>query len=205
MMHKTLSGLFSYVPAVVVALLFISCRKENRPGPISAIPHPQMEYFDLKDTAIKANQPGFAIDVNHDGRKDLAFSTLLVGDPLNQVDKLQFLASGNIKINFPVNAGEQVPVMNNGDSIQLEDFNGYHWYELSSIVLVQKIISSTAPVTWEGHWKNALHKYLPYQVVVNNDLYNGWVELSADLPNERIVLHRAALSKEANKVISAGR
>jgi hypothetical protein len=163
-----------------------------------------MKYFNLNDTPVRANQPGFVIDVNDDGRRDLAFSTLLVGDPLNQVDKLQFLAASNIKINLPVNASEQVPVMNQGDSIQLKDFNGYHWYELSSIVLDQKIMSAAAPAYWEGHWKNAVHKYLPYQVVMNNDLYNGWVELSIDLPGESILLHRVSISKEANRVISAG-
>jgi len=163
-----------------------------------------MEYFNLDNREIKSNSPGFLIDVNHDGRKDLAFTTLLVGDPVNQVDKLQFLISTNIEVNLPVNGNEEIPVMNKGESIAIENFNGYQWFELSSILLVQKIISFIAPPVWEGHWKNAVHRYLPYQVVVNGKPYNGWVELSVDIAGEKVLLHKAAISKEPNKTIKAG-
>ncbi|KAA9038367.1 hypothetical protein FW778_12400 [Ginsengibacter hankyongi] len=56
----------------------------------------------------------------------------------------------------------------------------------------------------EGHWKNAVHKYLPYQVVENGNCYNGWMELSIDVPGEKVVLRNTAISKEANKIIKAG-
>jgi len=71
-------------------------------------------------------------------------------------------------------------------------------------MLVQKITSFTAPPVWEGHWRNAVHKYLPYQVLENNSRYNGWVEISIDVPGEKVVLHKVAISKEANKIIKAG-
>lgn len=187
---------------IAIILLAGSCKKEKQPG-TPTVPKTQMEYFNLNSTEIKANAQGFSIDVNHDGRNDLRFNTQLVGDPINQVDKLQFLITSNIEVNLPVNSSEQIPVMDKGESIVLEDFNGYHWFQLSSIMLVQKVISFSAPV-WEGHWKNAIHKYLPYQVVENGKRYNGWVELSADIPGEKIVLHNAAISKEMDKIVKAG-
>jgi hypothetical protein len=187
---------------IVVMLTLVSCKKETKDTP--AVPRPEMEYFNLNNREIKANTPGFFMDVNHDSRPDLAFTTLLVGDPVYQVDKLQFLITSNIKINLPVNDNEEVPVMKNGQSIVPEDFNGYHWFELSSILLVQKIISFTAPDVWEGHWKNAVHNYLPYQVNENGKRYNGWVELSVDIAGEKIVLHKAAISKEPDRIVKAG-
>ena len=108
-----------------------SCKKEKQAPGTPAIPAAEMEYFNLMDREIKANAPSFSIDVNHDGRKDLAFDTLLVGDPINQVDKLQFLIASNIQVNLPVNDSEEVPVMNNGDEILPEDFNGYRWFEFA--------------------------------------------------------------------------
>jgi len=188
-----------------ILLTAVSCKKEKQAPGTPAIPAAEMEYFNLMDREIKANAPSFSIDVNHDGRKDLAFGTLLVGDPINQVDKLQFLIASNIQVNLPVNDSEEVPVMNNGDEILPADFNGYRWFELSSVVLVQKVISFTAPDVWEGHWKNAVHSYLPYQVAENGKRYNGWVELSTNLTGEKIILHRAAVCKEANRVIKAGK
>jgi hypothetical protein len=189
----------------IIVLMSVSCKKDKHPVSLPPPAPPKMEYFNLNDTTVKANQPGFSIDVNHDGRKDLAFKTLLVGDPVYQVDKLQFVVGSNIKINLPVNANEQVPVLNDGDLIQSENFNGYQWFELSSIVLVQKIISVAAPVRWEGLWKDAVHKFLPYQAVMDNKRYNGWVELSVDITGERVVLHKASISEEAERSVIAGR
>jgi hypothetical protein len=203
MQNKFSTGLNVFF-SVMIILSVASCKKEKHDQGAPTLPQTEMEYFNLNNTEIKANAPGFSIDINHDGRKDLAFGTLLVGDPINQVDKLQFLISSNIEVNLPVNGSEEVPVMNIGDSIKLEDFNGYHWFQLSSVLLVQKIISSTAPVVWEGHWKNAVHKYLPYQIVESGKRYNGWVELSVDITSEKIVIHKAAISKEPNKIVKAG-
>lgn len=87
------------------------------------------------------------------------------------------------------------------DLIAVENFNGYQWFELSSVLLVQKIISFNALPVWEGPWKNAFHKYLPYQVMDNMKRYNGWVELGVDVEGEKINLHKAAICKEAYKVI----
>jgi len=190
--------------SVMIVLSVVSCKKDSIHPGIPTVPRVEMEYFNLNNREIKGNAPGFFLDVNHDGRSDFAFTTLLVGDPINQVDKLQFLISSNIDVNLPVNGREEIPVMNKGESIVPGNFNGYQWFELSSILLVQKIISFTVPPVWEGHWRNASHKYLPYQVIVNGKRYNGWVELSVDITNEKIILHYAAISKEPDKIVKAG-
>jgi len=134
----------------------------------------------------------------------MAFYTLLVGDPIFQVDKLQFLVETNIGTNLPVNNREEIPVLQYGTPISLSDFDDYHWFELSSVMLVQKITSFTQPPLWEGHWKNAVHQYIPYQIVVASKIYSGWFEISVDTLHEKLVLHKAALSKEAGKIIKAG-
>lgn len=188
--------------ASIFILMMAACKKDNHAAPPA--PHPTMEYFDLHDRQITANAPGFSIDVNHDGRKDIAFTTLIVGDPISKVDKVQFLASSNIDVNLPVNSKEEIPVISKGTKIVTNDFDGHHWFELSSIILVQKLISVSAPIVWEGNWKNATRKYVPYQVIQSGQRYNGWVELSVNLVSETVILHKAALSKEANKSVVAG-
>lgn len=189
--------------SVIVLLTTGSCKKHSKVPGLPTAPA-SMEYFNLNNREIKSNAPGFSIDVNYDGRKDLAFTTLLVGDPINQVDKLRFLVSSNIDVNLPVNANEEIPVMSKGESIVPVNFNGYQWVELATIILVQKTISLAEPPLWDGHWKNAEHKYLPFQVFVNSKVYNGWVELSVDIAGEKIILHKAALSKEPDKIVKAG-
>jgi len=187
-----------------IFLCFISCNdKDNVQLPIDE--QPEMEYFDLSNKEIKAFTPGYSVDVNHDGRKDLKFGTLLVGDPIEQVDKVQFFISTDIGVCLPVNNNESIPVLNIGDSILLDDFNGYYWFELSSIVLVQKVISSNKPDSWEGPWIDANHKFIPFQVKTADKRYNGWVEISVDISNEKMTLHKAAISKTADKTIYAGK
>ena len=163
-----------------------------------------MEYTDLHDREIRADSSNFAIDINHDGRVDLGFITQLVGDPINQVDKHQFIVITNIQANLPVNNLEEVPVMNAGDDIPLQHFNGYQWFELSNVLLLQKIISFTQPPVWEGHWKNAKHKFMPFQLIADSKRFNGWIELSVDEIGEKIILHRLAISKLGEKMVKAG-
>jgi len=188
----------------LILLTVISCKKERQQQYTPPAPEVQMEYFNFNDREIKAGASGFSVDLNHDGRKDIAFSTLLVGDPINQVDKFQFLVQSNIKVNLPVKFGEEIPVMKKGDLIPLSNFESYQWFELSSIILVQKLISFTQPPVWEGHWKDAVHRYLPYQIVVTDGIYSGWVELTVDIANEKLVLHKAGISRQPNKIIKAG-
>jgi hypothetical protein len=57
---------------------------------------------------------------------------------------------------------------------------------------------------WEGNWKTATKKYLPIQVRKNNLRFNGWIELTVDTLHEKIILHRAAISKAGEKEIIAG-
>jgi hypothetical protein len=202
MKRKTPANL-QYFVAIMIALVFISCRKE-RPCKPAPEPGPAMKYMNLNNREIKANTAAFNIDVNQDGRPDLVFTTLLVGDNLNQIDKLQFLVGSNIDVNLPVNINEDIPVMKKGDAILPTNFNGYEWFELSSIVLIQKIISLTQPPFWRGRWLEAVHNYVPFQMKENDKRYNGWVDISVDIPGEKIIVHKLAISTEANRVVKAG-
>jgi len=188
----------------IFLLLLFSCSRTEE-----VIPEPEkeirMEYFNLENKEIKYGYPSSSIDLNHDGKYDIRFETLLVGDPIEQVDKVQFLISTSIGVCLPVNINESIPFMNIGDSIPLDDFNGYMWFELSSILLVQKVISFNLPDKWEGTWREANHKFIPFQVKTADKRYNGWVEISADILNEKLILHKAAISTNANKTVCAGK
>ena len=190
----------------LLVLMATGCSKDNIQPVGTPVPAAeQMEYFDLNDTSVKANDRAFSIDLNHDGRKDIAFSTLLVGDPILQQDKLLFLVSTNIGVHLPVDSHESTPVLHKEELIPLDDFSDYHWFELSSVLLVQKIITLTAPVAWQGPWLHAVHRYIPYQLMGSGGRFNGWLELSVDVAKEQIIIHRAAISKAPEKVVFAGK
>jgi hypothetical protein len=130
---------------------------------------------------------------------------MLVGDPIEQKDKKQWLVTSSFEANLPVNSTEQIPVLRHLDSIPLNNFSGYAWYNASSIVLSQKTVPVTSPPYWEGDWKDASHRYVPIQVEKQNGLYNGWIEVSFSIDNEKLILHKTAISKEPNKGIMVGK
>jgi hypothetical protein len=145
------------------------------------------------------------IDLNKDDRADVFFGVTLVGDPINKEDKFRFNIITSILTSIPVNNHEQTPVFRRGIKIPLNDFGMYNWYNASEITLMEKIISENGSILWVGNWLAANRNYLPIQILgVNNQRFNGWVELTADAAGERLILHRAAISKVSEKEIVAG-
>lgn len=195
-MNRLIANLF-------ITFIIVGCGKTVPPNPLVET-HPQMSYIDLHDTAIVFGK-GASFDLDLNGQKDIAFFTQLVGDPIYQQDKRQWLATGSIYTYFPVNTAESIPVMQLMDSIPIKPFSGYNWYNASEIVLTQQIISMNIPPYWTGDWKDVTRRFMPVQIERNNALYNGWVELSFNTSSEKLTLHKAAICMEANKTIKAGK
>lgn len=185
---------------ITASVLFIACTKKPPLDP-PAPSHPVMTYKNLNDLVVKYGQTQY-IDVDNDGSKDFKFDVLLVGDPILQRDRIQFYANSGIKRNLLNNAVDESPMLNKGDSIG-KIHVGYTWWEISAIVLAEKIVNNNGS-HWEGLWKNADHKYLPIQMEKNNKLYHGWIELSFNTAEEKLILHKAAISIEEEKSVQAG-
>lgn len=184
----------------VSTLLLAACRKEpEQPSPVEQ--HPQMRYVDLGNAEVKYSQ-GKGIDVNGDRKADFWFHVQLLGDPLLQRDRLQFYASSGIHCNLLNDPDDRSPVLNRFDRIS-PTMIGYDWWEISTIVLAEKIMTDAGHY-WDGAWKTATHKYLPIQMETQGKHYQGWVELSFTTSKEKLILHRAALCTEAEKEVKAG-
>jgi hypothetical protein len=190
---------------VIAAGLLLSCKKEDGIHvPPVANPVPEMVYTNLHDSAIRYQQPVTVFYFDNDGFADLKFAVVLVGDPINQQDKRQFIVSSGIHSKLAVNTASQSPVMNKSDLIPVSDFNGYKWWLVSSVLLAQRIENINGTIMWEGDWKATVKKYLPFQMTRNNKHFSGWVELSVDITQEKVILHKLALCKEAESAIKAG-
>jgi hypothetical protein len=189
------------LPTLVLAMT-IACKKP-RPEPVVE-PHPLMLYKDLADSSIAFGKYA-SFDLDNNDAKDVLFTTELVGDPVDQKDKKQWLVTTSFLTSLPVNSAENIPVLRYQDSIPLNDFSGYSWYNAPTILLSQKTITTTTPPYWEGGWKEALHSFIPIQLRKQDGLYNGWIEVSFSTSNETLILHKAAMCKEVNKNIMAGK
>jgi hypothetical protein len=190
-----------YLLIAVVTVSLIACGKEKPlvPAPVSS--GPVMAYKDLENQEVKYGQYQY-VDLDKDGTRDFLFNVQLVGDPILQRDRIQFYANSGIKRNLLNNDVDESPMLNKGDSISKRHV-GYNWWEISSIVLAEKLVYASGS-SWEGTWKNADHKYLPIQIEKNGKLYHGWIEISFSIAEEKLILHKAAISTEEDKGIKAG-
>jgi hypothetical protein len=165
-------------------------------------PASKMRYTELNNMPVNFRQQ-VSFDIDGNNSKDLLFSTVLVADPIERVDKKRYFVTAAFDISLLVN-NEQTPALNTGDAITINNPPVFNWYNANSIVLAEKIIKETGPDHWEGNWKNAVHKYLPVQTRINDLRYNGWVEISFNTGTGEMILHRAAIAIEAGKNIKAG-
>ncbi|RYZ21082.1 MAG: hypothetical protein EOO16_14410 [Chitinophagaceae bacterium] len=193
--------LFFFLPGL---LLFAACSKSDvapQPDPAPITGHPVMHYTNLQNFAVTP-QRGKSIDIDGDGTTDFAFYVQRVGDPVLQIDKVQYNAASGIGRNLLLNEHDESPALRLYDSITLAH-PGFNWWEVAETNLVEKRIGST-DTWWEGLWRNMRNGYLPVQVVRGGGRFNGWIEVSMDKANNQLLLHRAAISTEAGKTVRAG-
>jgi hypothetical protein len=195
------------VISVFILFLFVllsSCKKSVDTvvlPPPPTEPHPQMIYKNLKDAEVQYLQTK-TVDVTNDGAADFVFGVRLLGDPVLQRDRRQFVVNSGVQRNLLNNAADQSPVLNKLDTIG-KRHEDYQWWQISSVVLAEKIITYSGTY-WDGLWTNANHNYLPIQVEKNGRLFHGWIELSFSTTGEKLILHRAAISAEEEKTVKAG-
>lgn len=190
-----------FIFVIAVILLFTACKRESwqtTPKPES---HPEMRYKDLQNAEVKYQQAKM-VDVDNDGSADFAFSVQLVGDPLLQHDRWQFIAHSGVNRNLLNDANDNSPMLKRLDVIG-KQMSGYTWYEISAIVLAEKIITNNGSY-WDGIWKNADHQFLPIQLQKEGKYFHGWIEVSFNTAEEKLVLHRSAISREEEKSVRAG-
>lgn len=189
--------------AAALLWLLASCKKEHSvSGPI-VVPVETVT-VDLGQQELQYGNSPILFDFDNDGTRDFIFNVTLVGDPVLQVDKRKFMVGSGVQSLFAVNDNQEVPCMNKGEIIPLQSFNGYEWNLVQSVRLVERWENIAGDINWYGNWKGAVKKYLPFQMNINNHRHNGWLELTVDVTNQKIVLHKAAYTKLPEKEIKAG-
>lgn len=186
-------------------LIFISCKKENNePKPDEpSFADPEMTYIDLTGKSV-AMDKSLAIDFDKNGKFDVVFLTERHSFDGNTKSADVFLVNSGTACNLAVNmANETTPNLVKGDKISRADLPGLEWYPVLEFTLMRKVYANTQTY-WDGSWANRDHRYLPLEMVINGQTHLGWVELFADTNSGKIVLYRAAISKQPQSHIRAG-
>lgn len=194
-----------YIAMGVALLSVAACKKETSADPAKPpASNPEMIYTDLQNREMKHNQPQF-IDLDKDGTKDIGFATWYIGDPIEQEDEVLYFAGSYVHSSLLVGDNNNSPILNTGETIPVTKQGQYDWTQVAQVEMARKNIGMQVPPYWELDWKLVSHKYLAVQVVKEGKRYNGWIELSFKTATEKLILHKAAISKEAEKDIIAGK
>nr|MCU0405313.1 hypothetical protein [Chitinophagaceae bacterium] len=181
-----------------------SCSKD--PLPVETPPPAEAETIitDLNNMEIPFWGRIETIDFEGDRFPEFIFEIVPVGDAINQLDKFCYNVKSTRFTSLPVNEMNEVPHVSHGVQIPLTDFKGYEWWPGNEITLVRKVVSQNGSSWWEGNWKDKEKKYLPFQVLRNDGIYAGWLEISTNTLAEKTIIHRAGISKKPNTAVKAG-
>jgi hypothetical protein len=185
---------------VILTVVMFSCNDKEDIPPPQPEPETPMLYTDLANREVKRG-PYQGIDADNNGSLDFAFYVLPIGDPILKQDKFRFLLASSINSLLFVDGDNLSPIREKGHVIKTGNELPFEWFEVSEVFLAEKIVEDNNSFHWEGPWKNVDHKYISIQIKKTDGRYNGWIEFSFDTNNEKIILHKAAISKEANKEV----
>ncbi|HCR54226.1 MAG TPA: hypothetical protein DIW27_07420 [Cytophagales bacterium] len=167
-----------------IVLLTISCQDET-------ISPDKIIYKDLGNITVDYYNP-YRLDVDGDGNGDFVFSTSLLNNA----------SGGHLQFTFyPALANhvyahrDEVVVLNPGDRIS-PDYDYTKWIQ----PLATKTESDTE-IYWHGAWMNASNQYIGVRIKLssNEDYHYGWIRVSFDKANERLILHDLAYHSKAGE------
>jgi len=190
-----LSALF-----MVTIIEIIGCKKDqkNEPEQFSAV-----KYVDFQRQLVSEHH-ALNVDLDQDGRSDFLFRVHQVAYNNNTESRMEFrlysTGSGKIAIDT---TNESTPILAKGVAIDPRDFSAFQWLSANKTILMEK---STIDLQsrWIGGLINQLRGYLPVKVIRDSKSYCGWIELEADIHNDRLFLLRGGVALETEKSIQAG-
>jgi hypothetical protein len=191
---------------IIFTILIVSaCSKKDvvDPPKLPGNEFPEMLVTELNDAEVKHQQQQ-VLDLDKDAVNDLFFATWYIGDPVEQEDEVLFFAASGTQSALMVSAENASPKFSRNDIIPVNPVAGYNWYVVAQVEMAMKNIGFTAPPYWEKDWKDATHKFLAVQVKCADKLYYGWVEVSMDTANSKLILHRSAIAKQPGRAVKVG-
>ena len=188
------------LPFLSVLILLYACKKNN-----DLPPEPTVEYINLNNVEVK-DGVFQRVDLDDNNTQDFTFTTRIITDPALNQTKFQFLVISRLDAYLLLTTGTQsAKKFMKGDSIRTVASPGSSWAAFSLVIMTQKITPASAAPYWEGEWKDASRHFLPVKVTKRSgEVHTGWIELSMDIANEKMILHKAAISLEPEQDLKAG-
>jgi hypothetical protein len=202
-LSSSFEGLF-WIILFFFMIFGTSCSKD--PLPVETPPPAESETIitDLNNMEIPFWGRIETIDFDGDRFPEFIFEIKPIGDHINKLDQHRYNVKTTRATSLPINEREELPVFSKGEQIPMIGFSGFEWWGGVELTLMQKVIPENGAIRWEGTWKDKEKKYLPFQVMRQNGIYAGWLEISTNTLAEKAIIHRAGICKKPNTAVKAG-
>jgi hypothetical protein len=182
-----------------ISFLQISCDKDQDPeypAPVSMIRHIVFN----EPEAVYYNHP-VTLDLNGDLEDDFLFTVGLFenGSYADQRFVAVSLRHSRIKL-IDVDAAAYLPGYPVSDVTASDPAI---WSHETGILMTQSI-GNDGTKYWHGSWITSPEGYLAISFLVNDRYHYGWIKLSADPENQRILIHEFAFHQGAGYLIDTG-
>ena len=178
-----MKNLFIKQVALVLMILIetTGCKKHLKTEPEIRT---AVRYIDLQHQPVSEYNE-MNLDLDRNGQSDFLFRVHHVAYNNNAESRLEFslysTGSGKIAIDT---TDESTLLLAKGVRITPHDFSSFQWLSANKTILMQKsTIDSKSQ--WTGGFISRPESYLPVKVLRNNKAYCGWIEMEADIKNER--------------------
>ncbi|MGE6220428.1 hypothetical protein ACQKCH_11425 [Nubsella zeaxanthinifaciens] len=186
-----------------ISMALLACKKQNPDKPTLDEPTSAVKIIDLSDKYLAYGRD-FQLDLNGDKRADFLFTAFHVSYDLNTKSKLVFQLLSTTTTRVAVNtANESTPVLLKGQKVETTTYNGYEWFPVGEVILVEKFYGN-GPTYWSGNFMSNSLRYLPFHLFMNGKYYSGWLEISTDTDKEQVRLHRAGIALQPDLPVIAG-
>lgn len=186
--------------ALLIFLGFTSCdrAKENEEDELSSS---NIIYKNMGDVEIAFNK-SISCDVDDDGINDFTIGSQKIISTSEQSTNNRYFFTGSFRLYSPIDNMEQTRLLSVGDIVSENNFPTYEWFNSSKIILVEKVIPLSGNIFWKGEWRDVSHMFMAFAVEKNEKRYYGWLELSFSKEKEAVILHRSAISSQAETSIT---
>jgi hypothetical protein len=181
---------------ITCGLLLQSCQNDPPAEPLT------YTYKSLHDTTASYLHP-FELHMFADTSADFYFTIGLIHDSLGTNAHCFALP---LKTNRILVKGEdEIPPFEKGNQISSTLSTPYYWDRMHHSLAVLTV--ADPPVidsTWTGAWAGIGKRYLSVQLHDNSQVYNGWIAISIDTFQRKMIFHEFAWQKIPNKDALAG-
>jgi hypothetical protein len=172
-MHFTREIKMKILTFIFLALLNISCKETPT---------------QVNDSTIKYYSGEQSIDLNDDGKDDVRWELRYIGNEITTDAMFTVLPRNGSFLLYQSNYGN--PLFEKGDTIRFSAIPPFYWSPYQSDLAANR----TNTGQWYGNWVDKT-AYMAIKISINDALYCGWVNITMDTLNQKIIFNYSDYSK----------